>query len=73
MAVRYKRQRGSRPNADSAMQQLKYEVADDLGLSDDIERRGFARMTTREVGKIGGHMVKRLVARGKSAFRKETS
>ncbi len=71
--MRYKRQRGSRLKPDSAMEQLKYEVAEDLGLSDDIQRRGFARMTTREVGTIGGHMVKRLIARGKRAFHKESS
>lgn len=44
---------------------LKFEVAKELGLDDDIEQRGFANMTTREVGKIGGQMVRRLVARGK--------
>ncbi len=67
-----KQQRQSR-TADRGLQELKYEVAEDLGLSDDIQRRGFARMTTREVGKLGGHMVKRLIARGKRVSRKGTS
>jgi hypothetical protein len=40
---------------------LKYEVAADLGLDDDIQSRGWGNMTTREVGKIGGTMVKRLI------------
>lgn len=49
------------PSAERALDQLKYEVAEDLGLDDDIKERGWGNMTTREVGKIGGNMVKRLV------------
>lgn len=60
-----RRQDAAAPGA--AMQRLKYEVAQDLGLDDDIASRGFANMTTREVGKIGGHMVRRLVRRGARA------
>lgn len=44
------------------MDHLKYEVAHDLGLDDDIQERGWENMTTREVGKIGGNMVKRMVS-----------
>ncbi|OWZ83442.1 alpha/beta-type small acid-soluble spore protein [Natranaerobius trueperi] len=40
---------------------LKYEVAKDLGLKSDIDERGWDNMTTREVGKIGGNMVKKMV------------
>jgi small acid-soluble spore protein F (minor alpha/beta-type SASP) len=40
---------------------MKYEVAEELGLRDDIERRGWGEMTTREVGTIGGHMVRKMI------------
>ena len=50
------------PKAANAMDHLKYEVAQDLGLDDDIQNRGWENMTTREVGKIGGNMVKKMVA-----------
>ena len=40
---------------------LKYEVAEDLNLDDDIAEEGWENMTTREVGKIGGHMVKKML------------
>lgn len=46
------------------LRRLKYEVARDLGLADDIKERGWGNMTTREVGTIGGRMVRRLVRRG---------
>lgn len=39
---------------------LKEEVARDLGLDDDIARRGWANISSRETGKIGGHMAQRL-------------
>lgn len=49
------------PASKRALDRLKYEVAEDLALDDDIKERGWGNMTTREVGKIGGQMVKRLV------------
>lgn len=49
------------PAADRELDDLKYEVAEELGLKDDIERRGWGDMTTREVGKIGGNMVRRMI------------
>lgn len=49
------------PEAGEAMERFKYEVAQELGLRDEIERRGWENMTTREVGRIGGQMVRRMV------------
>ena len=40
---------------------MKYEVAEELGLRDDIEQRGWGDMTTRQVGTIGGHMVRKMI------------
>lgn len=54
-----------------ALRSLKFEVAEELGLQDDIAERGFANMTTREVGTLGGHMVRRLVARGRQAMARD--
>lgn len=56
-----------------ALRSLKFEVAEDLGLQDDIAERGFANMTTREVGTLGGQMVRRLVARGRRAMAREAA
>jgi len=50
------------PKAANAMESLKYEVARELHLDDDIQERGYANMTTREVGKIGGNMVKKMIS-----------
>lgn len=50
------------PAAANAMDHLKSEVAQELGLDDDIQQRGWENMTTREVGKIGGNMVRKMIA-----------
>lgn len=59
------------PRSERALDKLKYEVAEDLGLEDDIEKRGWGNMTTREVGKIGGNMVKRLVKKAENDLAQE--
>lgn len=46
----------TKDNYGSALDKKKWEVADDLGLSDKIEQKGWENMTTAEVGKIGGRM-----------------
>lgn len=56
-----RRNRAAVPEASEALDRFKYEVAQELGLRDDIEKRGWENMTTREVGKIGGNMVRRMV------------
>jgi hypothetical protein len=46
--------------AAQALQQLKYEVAQELGIQ--IPADGYyGNMTTRDTGAIGGHMVRRMV------------
>lgn len=49
------------PKAGRGLDRLKYEVASELGLDDDIQQRGWENMTTREVGKIGGNMVRKMI------------
>ena len=57
-------------NYESALNEKKLEIAEELGLKEKIENVGWENMTTKEVGKIGGRMggqiggqmVKKLVA-----------
>lgn len=58
-------------NYENALDQKKWQAASDLGLKEKVETVGWENMTTGEVGKIGGHtggkiggqMVKELIAR----------
>lgn len=47
--------------SEEQLDELKQEVAEELGLDDDIKKHGWENMTTRETGKIGGNMVKKMV------------
>jgi hypothetical protein len=49
---------------------LKWEVADELKLNDDLAQGG-DELTVREAGKIGGNMVRKLVEKGKEAINEE--
>ena len=48
------------PQANQALDQLKYEVAQELGVQ--IPQDGYyGYIATRDTGAIGGHMVRRMV------------
>ena len=52
------------------MDRLKYETAEQLGLDDNLEETH--ELTSREAGKVGGAMVRKLVKKGKQAMAKES-
>lgn len=51
------------PEAKSAVDQIKFEIAQELGIS--LPQDGYyGNMTTREMGYLGGNITKRLVMLG---------
>ena len=56
------------PKAEDALDRLKYEVADDIGV--DLRKGG--DLTTREAGKVGGQMMKRLIRRAEQDLAHES-
>jgi len=60
------------PLARKALDRFKYEVADELGLINKINNQGWENMTTREVGKIGGTMVKKMIKMAEDQMGKGT-
>jgi hypothetical protein len=48
------------PQASQALNQLKYEVAQELGIA--MPQDGYyGYMATRDTGAVGGHMVRRMI------------
>jgi len=48
------------PEAKSALNQFKYEIADEVGI--DVPEDGYwGNMTSRQCGTVGGYMVKRMI------------
>jgi small acid-soluble spore protein D (minor alpha/beta-type SASP) len=56
----------------SVLEQFKWEIADELGISSKIISQGWGNMTSRECGhvggRIGGSMVKALIRRAKESL-----
>ena len=40
-------------------EKIKYEIADELGLRDKVDKLGWSSLTSEETGRIGGLMTKR--------------
>jgi len=49
------------PNAVKALNDLKYEIANELGLIDDIEKNKGSIKNIFFAGHVGGHMTRRMV------------
>jgi hypothetical protein len=62
-----RRNHGSGILPQSVLDDFKYEVASELGLTEKIQSQGWANMTSRECGhvggRIGGSMVKAMIRR----------
>lgn len=67
MMNRAKQQQGQAK--EDAHENLKMEVARDLGLDDDLQDPD--QLSVREAGKIGGNMVKRLIEKGEEKLAEE--
>lgn len=51
--------------------QLKYEIAEELGLLDQVIESGWKSLSAKETGRIGGIMAKRKKALKEEALKKE--
>ncbi|WP_252229246.1 small, acid-soluble spore protein, alpha/beta type [Clostridium sp. ZBS15] len=45
--------------AEKMREKLKYEIAEELGLSDKVDKEGWGGLSAEETGRIGGMMTKR--------------
>ena len=61
MARRRNRRRSVVPGAEQVLDRFKYEVASELGILNQVQTQGWDNMTTREVGQVGGQMVKKML------------
>ena len=48
-------------NAANALDRMKYEVATELGIADTVRSQGWATMTSADCGRVGGHMVRKMI------------
>lgn len=50
------------PQAAQALDQFKYEVANELGINNEYKSGYWGNISSRECGAVGGHMVRRMIA-----------
>jgi len=49
------------PGAENALDRMKMEVASELGIADQVRAQGWATMTSADCGRVGGHMVRKMI------------
>ncbi|MCE5222326.1 MAG: alpha/beta-type small acid-soluble spore protein [Clostridium sp.] len=45
--------------AEKMREEIKYEIAEELGLADKVNKQGWGELSAEETGRIGGLMAKR--------------
>ena len=50
------------PNAKNAMDTMKYEIASELGIADQVRQNGWSAMTSADCGRVGGQMVRKMIS-----------
>jgi len=49
------------PEASKAMYQFKYEMANEIGVANQIQGGYWGHISSRDCGAVGGNMVKRMI------------
>ncbi|QOR36181.1 alpha/beta-type small acid-soluble spore protein [Clostridium sp. 'deep sea'] len=49
------------PGAYKAMEQFKYEIANELGIQGGIQNGYWGNLSSRDCGSVGGEMVRRMI------------
>ena len=56
------------PGAENALDRMKLEVASELGIADQVRSQGWATMTSADCGRVGGHMVRKMIEQYESGM-----
>lgn len=49
------------PAAENALDQMKLEIASELGIAEKVRSQGWSTMTSADCGRVGGQMVRRMI------------
>ncbi|NLM25906.1 MAG: alpha/beta-type small acid-soluble spore protein [Firmicutes bacterium] len=56
------------PQAYQALNQFKYEVAQELNINPEYKTGYWGNISSRECGAVGGHMVRKMIASAEQAL-----
>lgn len=61
------------PQAYNALNQFKYEIAQELNINPEYKTGYWGNISSRECGAVGGHMVRRMIASAEQALANQSS
>lgn len=56
------------PQAENALDRMKLEVASELGIAERVRSQGWSTMTSADCGRVGGHMVRKMIEQYESSM-----
>lgn len=56
------------PQAENALDQMKFEVASELGIANQVRSQGWSTMTSADCGRVGGQMVRKMIQQYESTL-----
>jgi small acid-soluble spore protein D (minor alpha/beta-type SASP) len=57
------------PQAQNALDSMKYEVASELGIANKVSSQGWSTMTSADCGRVGGQMVRKMIQQYESTLK----
>ena len=57
------------PNAQNALDHMKFEIATELGIANKVRTSGWSTMTSADCGRVGGHMVRKMIEQYESTIK----
>ena len=57
------------PNAQNALDRMKFEIATELGIANKVRTSGWSTMTSADCGRVGGHMVRKMIEQYESTIK----
>jgi small acid-soluble spore protein D (minor alpha/beta-type SASP) len=61
------------PGSENALDRMKMEVANELGITERVRSQGWSTMTSADCGRVGGHMVRRMIEQYESTLGGQTT
>jgi len=56
------------PQAENALDRMKFEVASELGIANQVRSQGWSTMTSADCGRVGGQMVRKMIQQYESTL-----
>lgn len=56
------------PGSENALDQMKFEIATELGIADRVRSQGWSTMTSADCGRVGGQMVRKMIEQYESGM-----